>query len=440
MKKSFLIIVFSVLFSGAISAQSSWILQPSPLGNQVLGKIQFVSASEGWISVGNGKLLHTVNSGNNWTVVSPEPIDSLFSWSDPAQSMSFINPSTGWIVRTKGNFNQWNGAVAYKTTNGGNSWTKLTIPIHDAGMYIQFVDANTGWMLLFNTNFTGGGIYKSTNGGTNWNALNPPGGGIPFFVNNSNGWIFPAGAEITTSDTILKTTNGGLNWTKPWGTNKTVSFNAMHFSDVNNGWVVGRFGDVLKTTNGGNSWTYLTNTGLTSGHNCKAVFFINANTGWIGTKADGTQTSYILYTNNGGADWTWQTHSSLDYSIFSIHFFDANNGGLVEDYGGIYHTTNGGVHVNNISSEIPTFYSLSQNYPNPFNPSTSIEFDVVQSADVKISVFDIYGKEINVLVNERLQAGRYKTEWNGTGHSSGVYFYRMQSGNFLQTKQMILLK
>ena len=308
MKKSFLIIVFSVLFSGAISAQSSWILQPSPLGNQVLGKIQFVSASEGWISVGNGKLLHTVNSGNNWTVVSPEPIDSLFSWSDPAQSMSFINPSTGWIVRTKGNFNQWNGAVAYKTTNGGNSWT------------------------------------------------------------------------------------------------------------------------------------YITNTGLTSGHNCKAVFFINANTGWIGTKADGTQTSYILYTNNGGADWTWQTHSSLDYSIFSIHFFDANNGGLVEDYGGIYHTTNGGVHVNNISTEIPTFYSLSQNYPNPFNPSTSIEFDVVQSADVKISVFDIYGKEINVLVNERLQAGRYKTEWNGTGHSSGVYFYRMQSGNFLQTKQMILLK
>lgn len=83
---------------------------------------------------------------------------------------------------------------------------------------------------------------------------------------------------------------------------------------------------------------------------------------------------------------------------------------------------------------------MSQNYPNPFNPSTSIEFDVVQTADVKISVFDSYGKEIDIFVNERLQAGRYKTEWNGSKQSSGVYFYRMQSGNFIQSKQMILLK
>ena len=440
MKKSFFIILFSLLLSGAVYSQSSWVQQTSPLGNLELGKIQFVSASEGWISAGNGKLLHTTNSGNNWTVVSPEPVDTLFSWSDPAQNLSFINPSTGWIVSTKGNFNQWNGAVAYKTTNGGNSWTKLNIPTHDAGMYIQFVDANTGWTLLFNTNFTGGGIYKTTNGGSNWNALNPPIGGIPYFFNSSTGWIFQAGAGGTTSDTIIKTTNGGLNWTKPWGTNKQVSFNAMHFSDVNNGWVVGRFGDVLKTTNGGNSWTYLTNTGLTSGHHSKAVFFINANTGWISTKADGTQTSYVLYTNNGGNTWSWQSHPSMTYSIFSIHFFDANNGGLTADYGGIFHTTNGGVSVNTISTEVPSSYSLSQNYPNPFNPSTSIEFDVVQTSDVKISVFDISGKELEVLVNEKLQAGRYKTEWNGAGHSSGVYFYRMQTDNFKQTKQMVLLK
>ncbi|MFA5011941.1 MAG: YCF48-related protein [Ignavibacteria bacterium] len=439
MKKSIIIILISLLFTVTLSAQSSWIQQTSPLGNEILGKIQFVSASEGWISAGNGKLLHTTNGGNNWTVVNPEPVDTLFSWSDPAQSISFINPSTGWIVRTKGNFNQWNGAVAYKTTNGGNSWTKLSIPVHDAGMYIQFVDANTGWMLLFNTNYTGGGVYKSTNGGSNWFVLSPPIGGLPYFLNTNTGWIFPAGDQITTADTIIKTTNGGLNWIRQWGSNVQVAYNMMSFSDANNGWIVGRNGLVRQTTNGGNTWQNVPIFGMGPANNNKAVFFINANTGWIGTKADGTQNPYVLYTNNGGTSWSWQ-QIPLTYSIFSINFFDANNGGLTSDYGGICHTTNGGVHVNNLSTEIPSSYSLSQNYPNPFNPSTSIEFDVVQTADVKISVFDIYGKEIDILVNERLQTGRYKTEWNGTKQSSGVYFYRMQSGNFIQSKQMILLK
>ena len=101
--------------------QSSWVPQTNPLGmgeSAMVGKIQFVSAAEGWITTGSGKLLHTINSGNNWTIVTPEPVDTLITWSDPALSLCFINPSTGWMIGTKGSTSQWNGAVVYKTTNG----------------------------------------------------------------------------------------------------------------------------------------------------------------------------------------------------------------------------------------------------------------------------------------------------------------------------------
>ncbi|MCX6159771.1 MAG: SBBP repeat-containing protein [Ignavibacteriae bacterium] len=98
------------------------------------------------------------------------------------------------------------------------------------------------------------------------------------------------------------------------------------------------------------------------------------------------------------------------------------------------------VGIENISSEIPGSYSLSQNYPNPFNPVTNIRFSVAKPGDVKISVYDMTGREAAVLVNENLNAGTYSVDWNAGGYTSGVYFYRMQAGNYSETKRMILIK
>ncbi len=85
-------------------------------------------------------------------------------------------------------------------------------------------------------------------------------------------------------------------------------------------------------------------------------------------------------------------------------------------------------------------FKLHQNYPNPFNPSTTINFAIPKSLMVRISVFDILGKEVEVLVNEQLTAGTYKTEWNASKYSSGVYFYSITSGEFNEVKRMILTK
>ncbi len=92
------------------------------------------------------------------------------------------------------------------------------------------------------------------------------------------------------------------------------------------------------------------------------------------------------------------------------------------------------------SKHIPEGYFLSQNYPNPFNPTTKIDFSLPRPGNIKLSVYDINGKEITILRNGYLSSGVYTIEFNGNGLSSGVYFYRIEAGNYSEIKKMILLK
>jgi len=95
---------------------------------------------------------------------------------------------------------------------------------------------------------------------------------------------------------------------------------------------------------------------------------------------------------------------------------------------------------NLISSEIPLTYSLSQNYPNPFNPFTNIKFDLPKSGFVEITIFDIQGREIAILVNQQMQPGVYSVNWDASNYPSGVYFYSMTTGDHAESRKMILLK
>ena len=88
----------------------------------------------------------------------------------------------------------------------------------------------------------------------------------------------------------------------------------------------------------------------------------------------------------------------------------------------------------------PTVYYLTQNFPNPFNPSTTIQYTIPESGKVRLSVFNELGEEVKTLVNETKEPGVYKVEFNANEFPSGIYFYKIQSGSFVDTKKMILLK
>ncbi|MBL8008936.1 MAG: T9SS type A sorting domain-containing protein [Ignavibacteria bacterium] len=93
-----------------------------------------------------------------------------------------------------------------------------------------------------------------------------------------------------------------------------------------------------------------------------------------------------------------------------------------------------------VNQNQPAEYSLGQNYPNPFNPSTKVSFSIVNSGFVNVSVYDISGRLVSSLVNQNLKSGSYEYEWNAKNQPSGVYFYRITTPGFTDTKKMILVK
>ena len=95
-----------------------------------------------------------------------------------------------------------------------------------------------------------------------------------------------------------------------------------------------------------------------------------------------------------------------------------------------------------ISDEAPiaSRYELGQNYPNPFNPTTHIRFNIPETANAKLTVFNVMGEEVATLVNGVMQAGGHTVSWNAASMPTGVYFYQLESGNFSQTKKLLLVK
>ena len=98
------------------------------------------------------------------------------------------------------------------------------------------------------------------------------------------------------------------------------------------------------------------------------------------------------------------------------------------------------VEVETISNEIPTGFKLEQNYPNPFNPTTNIEFKIAATGKVTLKIFDVLGREVETLIDKEMNAGSYKIDFNSAGLSSGIYFYRLTSGDNVLIKKMTFLK
>jgi len=101
---------------------------------------------------------------------------------------------------------------------------------------------------------------------------------------------------------------------------------------------------------------------------------------------------------------------------------------------------NNPVELNLSGTAVITEYSLEQNFPNPFNPSTKIKFQIPKDGFVSLKVYDILGNEITNLVNEEKSRGRYEVNFNGSSLANGAYIYKIQSGDFISSKKMILLK
>jgi agmatine deiminase len=159
----------------------------------------------------------------------------------------------------------------------------------------------------------------------------------------------------------------------------------------------------------------------------------------------------LIMTNSGGQNWTASIpNQSSGKTVYYYITARTSNGKyfskpITSPRGNWKFNVGGPTGISGNSGEVPRNFYLYQNYPNPFNPATKIKFDIPPSAgielqNVRLVIYDILGREILTPVNEKLNAGSYEYEFNASGLPSGVYFYKLTSGNYSNTKKLILLK
>ncbi|MFA5012508.1 MAG: M1 family aminopeptidase [Ignavibacteria bacterium] len=149
----------------------------------------------------------------------------------------------------------------------------------------------------------------------------------------------------------------------------------------------------------------------------------------------------IKFAFSTGSDTIVKVMNNVNNQLFSFYFyrqptsvtFDPHNEIVIKSATLLVNTDEN-------STIIPDKFVLHQNYPNPFNPVTNINYDIPKNSNVKITVFDVSGKEVSVVINEFKQAGRYTSSFNGMNLASGVYYYKIQAGDFSEVKKMTLIK
>ena len=426
--------------------------------------IYFKNENRGWLINDYGGVFKSTNGGTNWNDVVNPPIGDIYS-------MYFFDVSTGWLTSNRSGTS--NGYI-YRTTNGGVNWD---IKYHTNESYLAsltFVNNLKGFVTANN-----GRIYKTSNGGNNW-VLDSIGGSLYKsinFINENTGWACGEAGYI------VKTTNGGINWIHQ-SSNASNSLNNIYFVNPLEGFIASDSG-VQKSTNGGDNWNWIippgdkkyrtvqflnSNTGFVIGNRYFTIgyypysqrlvlkttnaglswepkinitqegvyyfnnlFFVNDNKGWIISS-----NSEIRKTTNGGENWFFE-QSPINESFNCVQFVNEDIGWIGGDRGTVL-TTNPLSGIQVISNKIPQKFNLKQNYPNPFNPVTKIGYDLVKNGSVELKIFDLLGREIASLVNERQNAGSYLVDWNASGYPSGVYFYTLQTRDYKETKKMLLLK
>jgi photosystem II stability/assembly factor-like uncharacterized protein len=493
----------------------------------------------------SGVMAKSTNMGQTWNNISNAvTLNNL-------RSIRMVNSLTGYACG-----GSTTESEVIKTTDGGATWSRLTI---NAGytLYSQsWIDENTGYVARRGPD----GIFKSTDGGLNFTQLNPGQATSTqiwydmFFADALTGYASSSGGHI------VKTTDGGANWTLLPDQHSTSAIYALYMIDAQTLFAAGSGGKVSKTTDGGLSFTAINltgltttlyavafndlNNGLTAGVNGKVFRTTDGGTTWTEYNVGANVTLYdilyvtsslvwisgdagMFYSEDGGISWTrankfhgqniqysmsiagsylftsgeyghilknnsdpvpveltsftasvsgnsvllsWSTATEVNNSGFEIERssdqkywhtlgFINGNGTTAEkqeyyftdinsltgttyyrlkqiDYNGQFEYSA----VVAVQSDLIHSFNLEQNYPNPFNPTTSISYQLPYDGLVTVKIYDILGNELQTLVNEYQETGRYNTSFDAGKLASGIYICKIKAGQYTASIKMTLMK
>jgi len=394
------LLLFSFLYYSFLNTSTAqWVQASNGMGNRIVYQFAYSGSNIFAGTFQNGVYLSTDN-GANWTQTS-------------------LNDRSVWSLAISGN-NIFAGSDppggVYLSTNNGTTWTQTSL-----GNWVLSFAIN-GNYIFAGTN-SSGGVYLSTNNGTNWTQTS---------LNNRSVYslaIDGSNLFAGTTNGVYLSTDNGTTWTQTSLNNHIVRSLAISGNNIFAG--VGQgpaTNGVYLSTDNGTNWvrTSLNTPWVNS-------LALNGNNLFAGTNGNG-----VYVSNDNGTSWTQRNEGLGNVTVWSLGIL--NNYIFAGVFGGVYRRPLGELTSIQQISNLPKQFSLSQNYPNPFNPTTKIKFATPKSSFVRLVVYDAVGRELATMVNEQLNAGTYEAEWSVDKFSNGIYYYKLTSGNYSETKKMIIVK
>jgi len=424
-------------------------------------------------------LFVSTDQGNTWTMNNNGIAAEFFS--------GFLKSTTGkWITGTS--------LGIFSKNPSDTSWMK-SYPVSGYNRPVSFAGDGLGGIYAISSHTIAGGpiVFKSTDNGASWN---PDTAGISlvrtgvFFVDESGGQHVGTSQWGSSYPSLFFTKSVGGSWTLDTAGFKSTNYSFSYsIASDKHGYlyVTGSYSNgsakvnarVMRRPIGGGVWVpdtnglgasvnYLSNLGPDKNGNMMGIAgsslyrLSNGTWGTVPLPSRAADNFYyidnfsvdssgaifasfsnysggggIYFTTDGGTSWTYAGLDSLTVTQL-ISYGDTT---YVSTTNGLYIVTRNSVGTGvRASTALPEVFTLDQNYPNPFNPTTSIRFTIGNAQFVSLKIYDVLGREVSTLINGKLNPGSYTLPWNASNFSSGVYFYRLKTGNFVETKKMVLMK
>lgn len=427
----FLLIIFAVFTSFPAISSAQWVQTTGISESITTGVVRsgdklFAGAMINGLTSGN--IYSSTNNGDTWTVVNTgHNLSGIFAMTTKGNYIFAGTYEDGMLISSN------NGATWRLDGMGG---------VFGMGAFDVTV---AGDNIVAYTN-SGSVLKVSTNNGDNWINITPAGTGSLSIINNFyyHNNILYAAAKYG----LYYSTNNGMNWIRPANfglpSNPDTSKPITSIEIIGNKIIAGALNKLMVSTDNGTSWTAAGGPELTGSFSSfyamsKYNSLILTGIRYIGT---GGGPYGVYYDRNTNFNWTNFTNNlPSNISIYSMFLENSM----------LYITTHAGqgiwkvnldmlTNTGNISTAAPDKFSLSNAYPNPFNPSTKVQLSVPFASRVELKVFDVMGRQVDVIADREFSAGTYDFQWNAKGFNSGIYFLRLTTANYTETKKLMLLK
>ena len=404
---------FTVLFLSPIETSAQWIHTNAP-SDRILALVSYGSD----LFAGNGSVFLSTNNGNDWDTVNFGLPSSLVNSFAIIDTNLFVGTSDG----------------VYRSTNNGTSWAAAY-----SGMRNSFTITLTASGKNLYAGIGGGGVCLSTDNGASWTEIssNLPIKPLPPQLPLVNA-IAVVGKNLfagTDGDGVFLSTNNGTSWT---AINNGLTWPyVFSFAFIDTNLFAGTMvGGVFLWNNNSHNWTAVDSVIKETWSDVRALAVSGKN---LFAGLWGSNNSVFLSTNNG-TSWTKVDIGLQNVGVWSLatkdnYLFAGTDIGVWRRPLSELITS-----VEHNSAQLPKRFALQQNYPNPFNPSTTISFNLCSKSYVSLIIYDALGREVSLLVSKVLEAGTYTKQWNASALQSGVYFCRLQTGSFSETKKLVLLR